>query len=340
MERYGSARTIGDYEIFEGDALGRGGSGVVFLGHHPRLGRPVAFKRVELDAPAETVERFVREAQLAGSLTHPSIVFVFDVFEHEGVPYIAMEYVERGSLRHWMPVGPTQAFIAIEGMLEALGYAHRSGIVHRDVKPENLLVTDGGAVKLADFSLASGLAVISDTVAGTPGYVSPEVIAGLHAGPKSDLYSAGAVAYELLTGRPIVDHADASVFARRHNEPIRPPLEVAPSLDPEVAAWLERMLAERPSDRPASAEAAWEELERSVARVHGGLWRRDAHGGWAFSPKHETSTAITEAGSRESVIFTPARNWRRDLALGAAALLATTALVRIVRAYARRNSAS
>jgi len=107
VERYGSARTIGDYEIFEGDALGRGGSGVVFLGHHPRLGRPVAFKRVELDAPAEMVERFVREAQLAGSLTHPSIVFVFDVFEHDGVPYIAMEYVERGSLRHWMPVGPT-----------------------------------------------------------------------------------------------------------------------------------------------------------------------------------------------------------------------------------------
>ena len=156
MERYGSARTIGDYEIFEGDALGRGGSGVVFLGHHPRLGRPVAFKRVDLDAPAETVERFVREAQLAGSLTHPSIVFVFDVFEHDGVPYIAMEYVERGSLRHWMPVGPAQAFIAIEGMLEALGYAHRSGIVHRDVKPENLLVTDAGTVKLADFSLASG----------------------------------------------------------------------------------------------------------------------------------------------------------------------------------------
>ena len=340
MERYGSARTIGDYEIYDDDALGRGGTGVVFLGHHPRLGRPVAFKRVDLDAPAEIVERFVREAQLAGSLTHPSIVFVFDVFEHEGVPYIAMEYVERGSLRHWMPVGSEQAFIAIEGMLDALAYAHRSGIVHRDVKPENLLVTDAGTVKLTDFGLASGLAVITDKIAGTPGYMAPEVIAGGTAGPRSDLFSAGAVAYELLTGRPIVDHADASVFARRHNEPIRPPLEVGAALDPDVAAWLERMLAERPSDRPASAEAAWEELERAVARLHGALWRRDAHGGWAFSPKPETSTAITEAGSRESVIYTPARHWRRDLALGAVALVATTALVRIVRAYARRNSAS
>ena len=100
------------------------------------------------------------------------------------------------------------------------------------------------------------------------------------------------------------------------------------------------MLAERPSDRPASAEAAWEELEHSVARLHGALWRRDAHGGWAFSPKAETSTAITEAGSRESVIYTPTRNWRRDFALSAALLVATIALLRIVLAHARRNSAS
>src|SRR4051794_41133373 len=217
VHRYGSPRSLGEYEIYEHDALGRGGNGVVFLGTHPRLGRPVAFKRVELDVPEEAVERFVREAQLAGSLTHPSIVFVFDVFEHDGVPYIAMEYVERGALRKWMPVRPQQAFIAIEGMLSALAYAHRNGIVHRDVKPENLLVTDAGTVKLADFGLASGLAVISEKVAGTPGYMAPEVLAGAPAGPRADLYAAGAVAYELLTGRLIADPADASVFARRAN---------------------------------------------------------------------------------------------------------------------------
>src|SRR4051794_12521754 len=286
VHRYGSPRSLGEYEIYEHDALGRGGNGVVFLGTHPRLGRPVAFKRVELDVPEEAVERFVREAQLAGSLTHPSIVFVFDVFEDAGVPYIAMEYVERGALRSWMPVGPEQAFIAIEGMLGALAYAHRSGIVHRDVKPENLLVTDGGAVKLTDFGLASGLAAITGAVAGTPGYMAPEVLGGGNAGPRSDLFSAGAVAYELLTGRPIVDHADASVFARRStNEPIRPPRDVAPELDPDVADWLERMLAVRPEDRPASAEDAWEHLEGAVVALHGALWRREAHSGWAFAPK-------------------------------------------------------
>ena len=122
MHRYGSRRTLGHYEIYDDDALGRGGNGVVFLGHHPRLGRPVAFKRIELDVPHDAVERFVSEAHLAGSLTHPSIVFVFDVFEDEGVPYIAMEYVERGALRKWLPVRREQAFIAIEGMLSALAY--------------------------------------------------------------------------------------------------------------------------------------------------------------------------------------------------------------------------
>jgi len=340
VERYAAPRKLGDYEIYDDEALGRGGNGIVFLGHHPRLGRPVAFKRVDLDAAPATVERFVREAQLAGSLTHPSIVFVFDVFEDAGVPYIAMEYVERGALRAWMPVGPEQAFIAIEGMLGALAYAHRSGIVHRDVKPENLLVTDGGAVKLTDFGLASGLAAITGAVAGTPGYMAPEVLAGGNAGPRSDLISAGAVAYELLTGRPIVDPADASVFARRTNEPIPPPRALAPELDPDVADWLERMLAVRPEDRPAGAEAAWEHLEGAVVRLHGALWRRDAQHGWAFAPKAGASTAITETQSRDSVIFTPPRRWRRDLAFGALALVAAAGLVRIVRTYARRHSAS
>jgi serine/threonine protein kinase len=335
VERYGSPRHLGDYEIYDDDALGRGGNGVVFLGHHPRLGRPVAFKRIELDVPEEAVERFVHEAQLAGSLTHPSIVFVFDVFEHDGVPYIAMEYVERGALRKWMPVRPEQAFIAIEGMLNALDYAHRNGIVHRDVKPENLLVTDAGTVKLTDFGLASGLAVLTDKIAGTPGYMAPEVIAGGAAGRAADLFAAGAVAYELLTGRPVVDHADASVFARRANEPVHMPRE----LDPEVAAWLERMLAERPEDRPQSAEAAWEQLERAVVRLHGALWRRDAQHGWVFSPNApQRTTAITEATSRESIVFEPPRRWRRKATIGAVALVAATALIVLARAH--RNSAS
>jgi serine/threonine-protein kinase len=337
VHRYGSRRRLGDYEIYDDDALGRGGNGIVFLGHHPRLGRPVAFKRIELDVPAAAVERFVSEAQLAGSLTHPSIVFVFDVFEDDGVPYIAMEYVERGALRKWMPLRREQAFIAIEGMLSALAYAHRNGIVHRDVKPENLLVTDAGTVKLTDFGLASGLAVATDKIAGTPGYMAPEVLAGERAGPRADLYAAGAVAYELLTGRPVVDAKDASVFARRANEPITTPA----GLDPEVSAWLDRMLAPRPEDRPQSAEAAWEQLEGAVARLHGALWRREGQRGWVFSPNaQQQTTAITEVTSRESVVYSTPLRWRRRLTLGAAALVAIAVLMRIVRARAHRNSAS
>ena len=226
---------------------------------------------------------------------------MFDVFEHDGVPYIAMEYVERGSLRQWMPVRPAQAFIAIEGMLGALAYAHRSGIVHRDVKPENLLVTDAGTVKLTDFSLASGLAVVNDkAIAGTPGYMAPEVVAGR---------DGGAPVRPLLRRRRRVRAADRPPDRRsRGRERLRPAPQRA---DPAAARGrarsrprgrrrgCERLLADRPEQRPESAEEAWEELEPAVARLHGGLWRRDAQAGWVFTPPSPgMSTAITEVTSR------------------------------------------
>jgi hypothetical protein len=163
------------------------------------------------------------------------------------------------------------------------------------------------------------------------------VLAGDAAGRPADLFSAGAVAYELLAGKSIVDQADASVFTRRANEPITAPA----GLDPQVARWLERMLAQRPEDRPESAEVAWEELERAVARLHGGLWRREAQRGWVFSPNApQRTTAITEVTSRASIVYSSPHRWKRNVAIGAAALLAATVAVRIVRARAHRNSAS
>src|SRR4051812_7193679 len=134
-------RMVGDYELLE-ELDERGGMAVVFAARQPRLGRKAALKRVDLRLGGDFAERFVREARLAGSLNHPNVVTVFDYFEHDGEPYIAMEFLERGSLRPWIgELALPQALGVLEGMLAGLDHAHAHGIVHRDIKPENILVT-------------------------------------------------------------------------------------------------------------------------------------------------------------------------------------------------------
>ena len=153
--------------------------------------------------------RFVRESRLAGALNHPSIVTVLDFFEHDGTPYIAMEYVPRGSLRPWVGrLTVAQVGGVLESVLAGLAHAHAGSVVHRDLKPENLMVTDDGHVKITDFGIAKAL-IDSETVAfrtatgatiGTPAYMSPEQAMGEGVGPWTDLYATGVIAYELLSG--------------------------------------------------------------------------------------------------------------------------------------------
>src|ERR1700750_2366467 len=175
-----AGRVLGDYEITE-PLADRGGMAVVYIAWQSRLGRRVALKEVDLRGGHDIVERFVREARLAGSLNHPNVVTVFDFFEAEGVPYIAMEYLERGSLRPFMTgMSRAQAFGVLEGMLAGLAHAHAQGIVHRDIKPENLLVTGGGQIKIADFGIARAFANVTSRLThtgmtvGTPVYMAPE----------------------------------------------------------------------------------------------------------------------------------------------------------------------
>jgi serine/threonine protein kinase len=282
-----AARTVGRFELVR--ELGRGGMAVVYLARQAGLGREVALKELSPTgiADASFAERFVRESRLASSLAHPSIVTVFDYFEHDDTPYIAMEYLERGSLRPLVSQ-LTQAQIAgvLESVLAGLAHAHRRGVVHRDLKPENLLVTSDGAIKIADFGIAkavgeaatSSFRTATGMAIGTPVYMAPEQALAAEIGPWTDLYAAGVIAYELLVGRVPFEGGDTpmAILYKHVNDPIPPPLERRPDLDPGIAHWLEHMLQKDPAARPADATEAWEELEEVVLDALGARWRREA----------------------------------------------------------------
>ena len=233
-------RMAGDYEIV--DEIGeRGGMAVVYVARQPRLDRDVALKQVDLRGGGELVERFVREAKLAGSLNHPNIVTVHDFFEHDGMPYIAMEYLHRGSLRPWVgSLSLQQSVGVIEGMLAGLSHAHGDGLVHRDIKPENILVTTTGGIKLADFGIARAFARVTGRLTktgmtvGTPAYMAPEQALDRQLGPWTDLYSTGVVAYEMLLGRLPFEETDT---------PSRGPAAACQPADPATARA-------RPEPRP------------------------------------------------------------------------------------------
>lgn len=275
------------YEIL--GELGRGGMGAVYLARQIDLDRLVALKALlTLGGTDPTLaERFLREARTAGKLTHPNIVIVHEFFEAGGVPYIAMEYVNGGSLRPLIhELAPAQAMGVLEGVLAGLAHAERHGIVHRDLKPENLMVTAEGRIKIADFGIAKAInqtglgASLTATGAtlGTPLYMAPEQAMALDLGPGTDLYSLGVIAYEIFAGGPPFSDTDAPVAMLLHqvNDPVPDPRKRRPELDDQLAAWILRLLEKSPDDRPAGSAAAWDELEPIVVRLLGPLWRRDA----------------------------------------------------------------
>jgi hypothetical protein len=281
------ARTVGRYELIR--EVGRGGMAVVHLAWQPDLERHVALKELAAFHAADhaSVERFLNESRIAGSLSHPNIITVHDFFEHEGVPFIAMEYLERQSLRPLVGhLGLAQTAGVLEGLLAALDYAGAREIVHRDLKPENVMLTSGGGVKIADFGIAKAYTKLATarvltttgTTVGTPAYMSPEQALGRPVGPQADLYSVGVIAYELLVGRVPFERPDTpvAVLLAHVNDPLPDPREIDPELDPRLGAWLERMLAKDPEDRFVGALEAWDALEGVVIEALGPRWRRDA----------------------------------------------------------------
>ncbi|MGA2927152.1 MAG: protein kinase [Solirubrobacteraceae bacterium] len=314
--------TVGRYELL--GELGAGGMAVVHLARQPGLDRLVALKELaSFDrSDRELALRFLREAKVGGSLSHRSVVTVFDFFDHDGKPYIAMEYLPRGSLRAYVrQLTFAQVGGVLEGVLDGLGHAQRRGIVHRDLKPENLLVSSEGLIKIADFGIAKALDQIpgltalktqAGMVIGTPAYMAPEQADGREVGPWTDMYAVGLIAYELLTGqRPFADTAAPLVLMYQHaNEPIPPAKSMNPTLDQRISNWVDQLLVKEPADRERSASVAWRQLEEVLADLLGPFWRRDSLLG--EPPAASPSDQDAAAGSAD----TPAAAARGSSAIG------------------------
>lgn len=249
-----------------GPLLGRGGMGEVFDGYDERLHRAVAVKmlRPEMAADPGIRDRFEVEARAAAALSHPNVVAVFDTGEDDGVPFIVMERLPGDTLADRMEDGVVdQTWLRqVAGhVLAGLGAAHAAGLVHRDVKPGNILLDADGRAKVADFGIAKSLEQ-ADAVTGvgllvgTPAYLAPERIDGLAATPRSDLYSVGVVLYEALAGAKPFSGATPLAVADAVLRATPSPLAgLRPDVDPDLAEAVRRAMARDPSDRPVSAAA-------------------------------------------------------------------------------------
>jgi serine/threonine-protein kinase len=245
----------------------------VYLGHDSELDRPVAIKVLaETLTGDETFRRrFLREAQLAARLSHPNVVSVYDAGEQaDGRPYIVMEHVDGETLadvlRKRGPLPADEAATLAAQACRGLAHAHAAGLVHRDVKPQNLLLRRDGTLKVADFGIAraaEGTALTeAGTVLGTAAYLSPEQALGQEATPAADVYSLGAVLYELLTGRPPYElESLADLAARQAEGSITPVSELAAGIPQRVEDAVMRSLARNPAYRPTSAGELARELE-------------------------------------------------------------------------------
>jgi serine/threonine-protein kinase len=258
--------TLGRYRVER--MIGRGAMGVIYAAHDPVIDRKVAIKLIRADLlsgedKAAFIARFQREARAAGRCVHPNIVAIYDFAVHEGNPFLAMEYVEARHLGQVLaqsgPFSQPEAVAIIGQVLDALACAHGVGIVHRDVKPANILLLANGRVKMTDFGIArfdSSELTLDGAVIGTPSYMSPEQCRGDAVDARSDLFSAGVVLYEILCGeRPFPGRNYTEVSHRLLNEPA-PDIRVKLSgIAPPLALAVEQALAKQPAGRFASADA-------------------------------------------------------------------------------------
>jgi len=268
----------GRYEL--GRRLGTGGMAMVYLAHDRLLDRDVAIKVLSEPYASDPafVERFRREASAAAGLNHPNIVSVYDRGEADGSYYIVMEYLAGPTLKEVIrrrgPLDPSEAVDATLGILAALAAAHKRGVVHRDVKPQNVMVSEEGRVKVADFGIAraggdSGMTE-AGSIIGTAQYLSPEQARGDEVTAASDCYSVGIVLYEMLTGRvPFDGERSVTVAMKQVSEPPTPPRELRPDIPTDLEAVVMKSLRKRPSERYRTAEEFIGDLREIRRRLAG-----------------------------------------------------------------------
>ncbi len=298
---------IGRYEILS--ELGRGAMGVVYRARDPKIGREVAIKTLKIADKAEDSEvdalreRLKREAQAAGQLSHPGIVTIYDVDEEDGLAYIAMELVEGKTLENVLRDGGTDDLPFIGDVLTqaaaALDYAHTKGIVHRDVKPANLMLTSGRGLKIMDFGIArvsSSQLTQTGTVMGTPSYMSPEQVRGDDLDGRSDQFSLGVISYELLTGKkPFTgDNLTSVIFKIVSTEPERTK-DLCTWISDDLDSAVTKALAKNRDQRFANCSEFATAFSAAAEKVAGKVKQV---GTWRFDPAATASTQATAAGTK------------------------------------------
>jgi serine/threonine protein kinase len=267
---------VGRYRVER--VLGGGGMAVVYLARDEELDRPVAIKVLadNLAADENFRKRFLREARLAARVAHPNIVQVYDSGEADGRPYIVMEYVEGKTLAALLArrgrLPPAEAVELALQVCTGLEHAHRAGLVHRDIKPQNLIIRGDGTVKIVDFGIARSAQgtqlTEAGSVLGTAAYLAPEQAAGEDVTLAADVYALGVVLYEMLTGRtPHTAESLSEFVARGHEQPIAALRELAPEAPEALEDVVMRSLARIPQYRQPSAEALAAELAATSAEL-------------------------------------------------------------------------
>lgn len=297
-------KTLAQYHILE--HLGKGSMAQVYKARHLGLERVSALKIIDPRLVARRPgirDQFWAEARAAANLAHPHVVTIHNLGTDGGFHFIEMEYVPgslslRDSLVKGGPFEPTRAARLVRQVLKALAAAHAAGLVHRDVKPANVLLTPEGNAKLADFGLAqarSKLAGADQPLAGTPTFMAPELFGGTPASPQSDLYAVGVMFYSLLTGRlPFrADRIDALIRMHR-SQPVPDIRQIAPGVNPRLAAIIERCLAKSPADRYATADELGDEIQLLIHHFRDteGLLRQSLEGVDCFIQGHRDTFRI------------------------------------------------
>ena len=302
-------RHIGKYVVKR--ELGRGGMGAVYLAEQPGLGREVAVKELIVNSAADptALGRFLQEAQVMARTSHPNLVQVHDLEEVGDSRFIILEFVKGRSLREMLRAGAIplpQVFAVLHGILQGLNYAHRHNIVHRDMKPENVLISDEGEVKVADFGIArltddsgeGSTATKTGTTVGTPQYMSPEQVASSKVDGRSDLYSTGIMLYEAICGRPPFTAGEGdgpfTLMAKHVQAPPPPPAIHRPDVDPELEDVILKSLEKDPEHRYQTGD----DFDRALTKVGNRLcpgWERALEPGADLSLMVATQPGATMA---------------------------------------------